>query len=101
MLRFEWDPGKARANHRKHGITFEEAMHVFDDPFAYFEQDRSEAGEVRWRAIGLVDDMVLILVAHTVREVHQDEVIRLISARRATTKERYRYGEASAEDTWQ
>jgi hypothetical protein len=34
MLQFEWDPAKARANHRKHGVTFEEAMNVFDDPYA-------------------------------------------------------------------
>ena len=34
MIRFEWDPGKARTNQRKHGISFEDAMHVFDDPYA-------------------------------------------------------------------
>jgi hypothetical protein len=93
MLRFEWDPVKARSNRRKHGVTFEEAMHVFDDPHAHFEQDRSAGGELRWQAIGLVGGVVLLLVAHTVREEGRDEVIRLISARRATGKERRQYGE--------
>ena len=100
MIRFEWDPMKARTNQRKHGITFEEAVNVFDDPDALFEQDRSdeETGEPRWQALGLVGGMVLLLVAHTVRADDPDEVIRLISARRATRKERKRYEQTRAED---
>jgi uncharacterized DUF497 family protein len=93
MIRFEWDPVKARTNQRKHGFTFEEAVNVFEDPYALFEQDRTddETGELRWQAIGLVEGLVLLLVAHTVRGEGQDEVIRLLSARRATRKERNRY----------
>jgi hypothetical protein len=100
MIRFEWDPMKARTNQRKHGITFEEAVNVFDDPYALFEQDRTDnkTGELRWQAIGMVEDMVLLLVAHTVRDEGQDEVIRLISARRATRKERNRYEQTRAQD---
>jgi uncharacterized protein len=100
MIRFEWDPIKARTNHRKHGISFEEAVNVFDDPYALFEQDRidNETGELRWQAIGLVEEVVLLLVAHTVREEGQDELIRLISARRATRKERNRYEQIRAQD---
>lgn len=100
MIRFEWDPMKARTNQRKHGITFEEAVNVFDDPYALFEQDRTDdgTGELRWQAIGLVEGMVLLLVAHTVREEGQDEIIRLISARRATRKERNRYEQTRAQD---
>jgi uncharacterized protein len=100
MIRFEWDPIKARTNHRKHGISFEEAVNVFDDPYALFEQDRidNETGELRWQAIGLVEEVVLLLVAHTVREEGQDELIRLISARRATRKERNRYEQTRAQD---
>jgi uncharacterized protein len=53
MIRFEWDPVKARTNQRKHGVTFDDAMHVFDDPCALFEQDRAvEGGEPRWQALG-------------------------------------------------
>jgi uncharacterized DUF497 family protein len=57
------------------GITFEEAVNVFDDPYAVFEQGRTddETGELRWQAIGLVEGMVLLLVAHAVREEGPDE----------------------------
>jgi uncharacterized DUF497 family protein len=99
MIRFEWDPVKARTNQRKHGLTFDDAMHVFDDPCALFEQDRAgEEGEPRWQALGLAGGVLLLLVAHTVREEEQDEVIRIISARRATRKERNRYDETRAQD---
>ena len=51
MIRFEWDPVKARTNQRKHGVTFDDAMHVFDDPHALFEEDRAESeGEIRWQS---------------------------------------------------
>ena len=66
--RFEWDPAKATANLRKHGVSFEIATRVFADPFAFFEQDRIVDGELRWRAIGVVDGLVLLMVAHTVLE---------------------------------
>jgi hypothetical protein len=99
MIRFEWDPAKARTNQRKHGVSFEDAMHVFDDPYALFEQDRiDETGELRWRAIGLVGEVVVLLVARTVREEGGDEIVRLISARGATRKERSRYEQSRAQD---
>ncbi len=100
MIRFEWDPVKARTNRRKHGVSFEQAANVFDDPDALFEQDRTDddSGELRWQALGLVEGTILLLVAHTVREEGQDGVIRLISARRATRKERNRYEQTRAQD---
>jgi uncharacterized protein len=100
MIRFEWDPGKARINQRKHRISFEAAANVFADPHALFEQDRTDekTGELRWQAVGLVEGMILLLVAHTVREEGQDEVVRLISARRADRKERDRYEQNRAQD---
>jgi uncharacterized DUF497 family protein len=92
MMRFEWDPAKARANHRKHGVAFEIALHVFEDPYALIEQDRIEGGERRWQTLGLVGGILLLLVAHTVHfEEEEREVIRIISARRADGKERKRY----------
>lgn len=48
---FELDNKKADSNYRKHGIRFEEAMQVFDDPFSILAQDRIENGELRWQAI--------------------------------------------------
>jgi uncharacterized protein len=84
VTQFEWDPFKAEANRRKHGVSFDLARHVFDDPDALVEQDRIEGGERRWQTLGMVGGLLLLLVAHTVQfEGEQDELIRIISARRA------------------
>ena len=97
MLRFEWDSVKARTNQRKHGVSFADAMHVFEDPYALFEPDRADrGGEVRWQALGLAGGAAVLLVAHTVREEGGDEIVRLISARRATRKERRLYEQTRA-----
>lgn len=89
---FEWDDNKAEANFRKHGIQFEEAALVFDDPLAVTEQDRIENGEQRWQTIGMVGGYLLLLVAHTLRfEDEGIEVVRIISARRVDRAERRRY----------
>ena len=92
MIQFEWDDKKAKSNFNKHGIRFEEAALVFDDPFAVSEQDRIEHGEQRWQTIGTADGRLLLLVAHTVSiEDGDTEVVRIISARRANLKERRRF----------
>jgi uncharacterized DUF497 family protein len=96
-VRFEWDITKAESNYRKHGVRFEVAIRVFEDPAALYEQDRIEEGEERWQVIGRIDDGQLLLVAHTLHELDEDgvltEIIRVISARRAEQKERRRYGQ--------
>ena len=74
-------------------------MLVFADPYALVEQDRVEAGELRWQALGLAAGVVLLLVAHTVRDENQDEIIRIISARKATRKERIRYDQNRKEQS--
>jgi uncharacterized DUF497 family protein len=86
----EWDITKAESNYRKHGIRFEEAALVYDDPLAVALQDRYENHEHRWQTIGMIGGFLLLLVAHTVR-IEGVEVIRIISARRADRKERKRY----------
>lgn len=93
---FEWDTAKAKANLQKHRVSFETAARVFADPFAVTTQDRIEAGEYRWQTLGMVDGIVLLLVTHTLAE-HEEgsEVIRIISARRADSKERRRYEQAN------
>ena len=99
MIRFEWDPAKAAANRRKHGVDFEDAIHVFEDPWALFVADRAdETGQIRWQAIGLAGGVAVLLVAHTIQEDGGDEVVRLISARRATREERKRYEKSRAYD---
>ncbi len=99
MIRFEWDPVKARINQLKHRVSFDDAMHVFEDPYALFEQDRiDETGELRWRALGLTEGVAVLVVAHTIREEREAEVVRLISARRATREERHRYEQTRTQD---
>ena len=73
MVWFEWDEAKAKSNERKHGIRFEDAMLVFADPYALAAQDRMEDGELRWQTLGLAGGIVLLLVAHTVRNEGEDE----------------------------
>ena len=99
MVWFEWDEGKARSNERKHGVRFDDAILAFADPYALVEQDRFEAGELRWQTLGLVEGIVLLLIAHTVRGEGDDEVIRIISARKATRQERIRYDENREKET--
>ena len=95
--RFTWDEAKNLANEKKHGLRFEVAARVFLDPLHLSRQDRIEGGEQRWQTIGQIDGLAIVLVAHTFTEAGaMDEpvdVIRIISARLATRKERTRYEE--------
>jgi len=93
MTFFDWDDAKADSNVRKHGVSFPQAAGVFDDPWAYAEQDRDVNGEARWQTVGAVGGVVMLLVAHTSDEDGDDVWIRIISARRASRKERRRYEE--------
>jgi uncharacterized protein len=80
VQRFEWDPPKERINIRKHGIGFELAESVFDDPYLLLEEDRVVDDEERLRAIGLAGGKLLLLVIHTVRyEDSKETVIRIIT----------------------
>jgi uncharacterized DUF497 family protein len=90
-VRFEWDPDKANSNLLKHGVSFELAIRVFADPFAVTGQDRIEGGEYRWQTFGMVEGVVLLMVAHADREDDGIPVVRIISARKATRNERRRY----------
>ena len=63
--RFEWDPTKAAGNLRKHGVSFQTAVRVFTDPYALVERDSIENGEERWQAIGVVEGVLMLIVAHT------------------------------------
>ena len=91
VVRFEWDSEKAATNLHKHGVDFALAALAFADPFALTEQDRVEGGEARWQTLGMAQGVLLLLVAHTIRDGAKEEVIRIISARPATRPERKRY----------
>lgn len=87
---FEWDPGKASANLEKHGLDFAEAASVFMDPLAMTYRDPQHSrGESRFITLGWSSAERLIFVAHLDRE----DRIRIISARRATRRERHDYEE--------
>lgn len=89
-LTFEWDDAKARANVRKHGISFEEASTAFADASALLldDDDHSEAEE-RFVLLGMSARARTLVVCHCVRE--EGAMIRIISARRANRSERGRY----------
>jgi uncharacterized protein len=89
---FEWDEAKVLANQKKHGFSFVDAIEAFQDPLCLLIVDRVENGEVRWQTYGMVK-AGLLMVVHMIRDVENDEIIRIISARSATKHERRRYEE--------
>jgi uncharacterized protein len=95
MIEFEWNTAKAASNLKKHGISFEEAQSVFYDEFAlqFFDSESSET-EDRFLMLGMSSEAKLLLVCHCERE--GGNIIRIISARKATANERKHYeGEPS------
>lgn len=91
-FQFEWDEVKAFSNKDKHGVTFEEATTVFQDPFLVTFLDEYQSDyEDRFISIGISERQRLLLVIHTDR----GDAIRIISAREATRKERKTYGQPS------
>jgi uncharacterized DUF497 family protein len=90
-MRFEWDEAKARANLAKHGVSFELASRVWDDPLIDVRFDSLVGGEERWVALGIVRTTTLLVVIHTYPAAHDETVVRIVSARRATSHERRNY----------
>ncbi len=95
--RFEWDSAKEEANISKHQVSFRRAASVFRDPnqLSLYDQEHSEH-EARWITLGIDDGGVLRVVAHTFQQVAEDVCeIRIISARKATSRETQQYREGS------
>ena len=92
---FEWDVAKAASNYKKHGITFERAATVFNDPKALTLFDGEHSGEEdRWVTLGLDVNTFFVVVSHTYREKNDRMAyVRIISARKATRKEIKQYKE--------
>jgi uncharacterized DUF497 family protein len=89
-IRFEWDARKASLNRRKHGVSFEDAQTVFSDERARLIDDPDHsAEEERFLLLGLSSSMRLLVVAHCYRA--GGDVIRIISARKATREEQAYY----------
>jgi uncharacterized protein len=93
---FEWDVRKAKINHDKHGISFEEAKTVFNDPMllTYTDEFHSHV-EDRMISIGYSIRQRILLVVHTEHDAKNQLLIRIISCRRATAAERKVYEESS------
>jgi uncharacterized DUF497 family protein len=90
-MQFEWDENKNRSNKAKHGISFETATRVWEDPHVWTYFDRFENGEARFHAIGIVEGQMILTVVHTHRNEAGTETIRIIGARRATRNEKSAY----------
>ena len=90
MISFEWDEAKSRSNLKKHGVSFEEARSVFFDEYAvqFFDEENSPE-EDRFILLGMSSHSRILVVCHSERA--GGSVIRVISARKATTKERSFY----------
>ena len=89
-MRFAWDSAKAEANERKHGVAFDEASTVFGDTLSVSGRDLEHSvGESRWITLGLSSHGRILVVSHTGR----GGIIRIISARTATRKEKRIYEE--------
>jgi len=94
-MRFEWDEVKNRRNLGKHKISFESAKLVFDDPQALADRARDVDDEERWQTVGVIGGSITVVVDYTYREEDGDQVIRIISARKASPSERRAYGEGN------
>lgn len=90
---FSWDVGKARINHERHGVPFEEAATVFADPEGLdWEDPEHSREETRYKRLGRSIAGRILLIVYTVRRVpNGKETIRIISARQASRKERKAY----------
>ena len=87
-MRYEWDPRKAEANRKDHGVRFADATSVFEDDFALTREDRDTADEQRFVTLGMDATGTLLVVVYTYRE---PDVIRLISAWKANKAQRTYY----------
>jgi len=88
---FSWDTDKGLSNMRKHGIAFEDVLEVFSDPLASNRPDSGLANEERWLVLGTARDGALVVVVHVHEEMDDHELVRIISARKATKRERLEY----------
>lgn len=91
-MQFEWDPKKAKNNLKKHGVSFDEAVTAFYDPFsATFDDPDHSIKEQRFITIGFSSKPRLLVIAHT----EKGKITRIISARQATTHERKKHEKQS------
>ena len=92
VLKFEWNEEKSISNLQKHGVSFEEAKEVFEDPFHISKLDhRFDYFEERWITLGSTSKDKILVVVNMFFDENGEEIIRIISARKANQKEREFY----------
>jgi len=91
MIKFDWDTAKALRNLEKHGVSFEEASSVFYDEFAvqFYDDGHSDLEEDRFLILGISNNSRMLMICHC--EKQSGNVLRIISARKATKNERKFY----------
>ena len=92
-MQFEWDENKNQLNQQKHGISFEEAKEIFYDTVFTSVSEKIDYGEIREISIGRIQSVLIVAVVHT----NRNGKVRIISARKATPKERRKYNEYLSE----
>jgi uncharacterized DUF497 family protein len=92
-MRIDWDEKKRKENIHKHGFDFAEAWKIFMTPMLRVLDEREDYGEDRWIGIGILDAHIVVVV-FTEREDSDEEIIRIISLRKALTHERSKYEQA-------
>jgi uncharacterized DUF497 family protein len=91
-MKFEWDREKEKINIKKHGISFSDAKTVFNDPLQLSIPDEFHSeNEERWITVGMMKERKVVVVVHNYRDMKNEEIIRIISARSATPKEKRQY----------
>ena len=86
-MKFEWDEGKNKINLQKHGIDFNDVAELFNQPMLVLLDSRDDYGEERWIGIGILFELVCV----TVYTERKGDIIRIISARKATKREAVAY----------
>ncbi len=91
-MKFVWDEGKNEVNKKKHGISFEEAKEIYMDPLQLaFMDERFSYFEERWITVGKTLNNHIVLAVNLYFDQEGEEIIRIISARKATNHERSQY----------
>ncbi|WP_353570966.1 BrnT family toxin [Candidatus Albibeggiatoa sp. nov. BB20] len=87
-MKFEWNRRKEQINIKKHGVSFSQASSIFSDPYALSQYDDEHShDEDRWALLGKASNEVILIVVHTMKDANGLEIVRIISARKATKKE--------------
>ncbi len=90
-MRFTWDPGKNRTNQRIHGVSFESVVPLFFDESSLQKDDREVEGEHRRWLVGWSHSLAVLVVVYVEQEQDGEEIVRIISARKATRSERLEF----------